>query len=82
MRIARCRSLLDCIHTDDPPEPQDDDSPEEFVEHLAELGFHPEDNDPEDDGLDEILKDIPTMPTGITGVNLVVKVTVHKPKPR
>ena len=37
-------------------EPQDDDPPEEIVEHLTELGFHPEDNDPEDDGLDEILK--------------------------
>lgn len=26
---------------DDPPEPQDDDPPEEIVEHLAELGFYP-----------------------------------------
>ena len=67
---------------DDQPEPQDDDPPEEFVEHLAELGFHPEDNDPEDDGLDEILKDIPTMPTNYYGGQPGCKVTVHKPKPR
>ena len=67
---------------DNQPEPQDEDPPEEIVEHLAELGFHPEDNDPEDDGLDEILKDAPTTPTNYYGGHPGCKVTVHKPKPR
>ena len=59
-----------------------DDTPEDIVEHLAELGFHPEDNDPEDDGLDEILKDAPSTPPNYYGGHPGCKVTVHKPKPR
>ena len=59
-----------------------DETPEDIVENLAELGFHPEDNDPEDDGLDEILKDSPTTPTNYYGGHPGCKVTVHKPKPR
>lgn len=59
-----------------------DETPEEIVEHLAELGFHPEDNDPEDDGLDEILKDAPSTPPNYYGGHPGCKVTVHKPKPR
>ena len=51
---------------DDPLELQDDGTLEEIVEHLAELGFHPQD---EDDGLDEILKDAPT--TGVRAVRTV-----------
>ena len=59
-----------------------DETPEDIVENLAELGFHPEDNDPEDDGLDEILKDAPTTPTNYYGGHPGCKVTVHMPKPR
>ena len=56
-----------------------DETPEEIVEHLAELGFHQQD---EDDGLDEILKDAPTTPPNYYGSHPGCKVTVHKPKPR
>ena len=59
-----------------------DETPEEIVEHLAELGLNPEDNDPEDDGLDEILKDTPSTPRNYYGGHPGCKVTVHKPKPR
>ena len=64
-----------------------DETPEAIVEHLAELGFHPEDNGPEDngpedDGLDEILKDAPSTPPNYYGGHPGCKVTVHKPKPR
>ena len=75
-------SIQTAIMQDNQPEPQDDDLPEEIVEHLAELGFHPEDNDPEDDGLDEILKDAPSTPPNYYGGHPGCKVTVHKPKPR
>ncbi len=34
-----------------------DETPEEIVEHLAELGLHPE-----DDGLDDVLENAPTTP--------------------
>ena len=56
-----------------------DETPEDIVEHLAELGFNPQD---EDDGLDEILKDAPSTPPNYYGGHPGCKVTVHKPKPR
>jgi hypothetical protein len=34
-----------------------EETPEEIVEHLAELGLHPE-----DDGLDDVLENAPTTP--------------------
>jgi hypothetical protein len=65
----------------DPPE-DDDETPEEIVEHLAELGFHPQGDDPEDDGLDDVLEDAPTTPPNYYGDHPGCKITVHKPKPR
>ena len=55
-----------------------DESPEEIVEHLAELGLNPEGDDPEDN----VLEDAPTTPPNYYGDHPGCKITVHKPKPR
>lgn len=59
-----------------------DESPEEIVEHLAELGFHSQDDDPQDGRLDDVLEDVPTTPPNYYGDHPGCKITVHKPKPR
>ena len=59
-----------------------DATPEEIVEHLAELGFHAQDDDPEDDGLDDVLEDAPSTPPNYYGDHPGCKITKHKPKPK
>jgi hypothetical protein len=55
-----------------------DETPEDIVEHLAELGFNPQD----DDGLDDVLEGEPSTPPNYYGSHPGCKVTVQKPKPR
>ena len=45
----------------DPPE-EDDETPEEIVEHLAELGLNPQDDD-----LSDMLDDAPATPPNMYG---------------
>ena len=54
-----------------------DETPEEIVEYLAELGLNPQ-----DDGLDDVLEDAPSTPPNMYGSHPGCRVTVHKPKPR
>ena len=54
-----------------------DETPEEIVEHLAELGLNPEDND-----LSDMLDDALSTPRNMYGDHPGCKITVHKPKPR
>ncbi len=54
-----------------------DETPEEIVEHLAELGFHSQDDDPQDDGLDDVLEDAPTTPPNYYGDHPGCKITFH-----
>ena len=50
-----------------------DETPEEIVEHLAELGLNPQ---------DDVLEDAPSTPPDMYGSHPGCRVTVHKPKPR
>ena len=54
-----------------------DETPEEIVEHLAELGLNPEDND-----LSDMLDDALSTPRNMYVDHPGCKITVHKPKPR
>ena len=50
---------------DDPPEDEDDETPEEIVEHLAELGLNPQDDD-----LSDMLDNATTTPPNMYGDEL------------
>ena len=58
-----------------------DETPEDIVEHLAELVFNLQGDDPEGDGLDETLKDAPTTPDNPHGCCPGCMMSMHSPPP-
>ena len=58
-----------------------DETPEDIVEHLTELGLHSQGNDPEGDGFDESLKDAPSTPPNSHGCCPGCMMSMHSPPP-